>query len=84
MGEERATCTLELRQAHNSLTEFKQQVDVKEGNNVELEERIQAAEQAIAAETEAQNARKGEITAVEASRKVPMSMATGSIYKHGV
>lgn len=85
MGEERATYTLELRQAQNNLTELKQQVDIKERNNKEVEERIQAAEQAVAAETQAQNARKGEIAAVEASRKVPMStMATGGICEHRV
>lgn len=79
MGEERATYALELRQVQNNLAELKQQVDIKERNKVVVEERIQAAEQAVAAETQAQNVRKGEIAAAEASRKVPTStMAIGS------
>lgn len=59
-----------LRDAQDRLVEMKRLVEDKENSNVELESRIQALQQAVAAESEAQDAKRSKIAAMRTNRKV--------------
>lgn len=68
--EEKALRTQALGAAQTRLAELKQQVDTKEGDNVRLDDRIRAMKLAVATKAEECEATKGDIAAMEASRKV--------------
>lgn len=59
-----------VRDTQDRLAETKRLMEDKENSNVELESRIQVLQQAVAAESEAQDAKRSKIAAMRTNRKV--------------
>lgn len=70
IADSKATRAQELRAVQDRGEELKQQVAAKEKANLEFDESMKAAEVALVADRAAQDARRVEIAAMRASRKV--------------
>lgn len=68
--EEKNLRTQQLEAAQKRLVELRQQVETREGDNVRLDQRVEAMKLAVASKGDACEAKKAEIAALETGRKV--------------